>query len=261
MSDELDDLCAQYLDRLRAALRGLNRVEREQVLTQVGEHLNEVRSALARPSASAMLEAFERLGTPEEIAAAAGLDLSSESRSRRASPWVGAAAGSSLLVLAIGIAALTGAFDSGVHHSPAATTDSPIVVPNVEGQTSVQATRLLHQAGLKSQIDVRANQLVPRGIVMQQAPVGGVPVSRDQAIDLAVSAGPTSWAVVVVPNVIGVSPAQAAGSLQSVGLYNSIDNLNCSSNIGDGHSVSQAPSPGSRVASGTRISVQISCTP
>ena len=258
MSDKLDDLCAQYLDRLRAALRCLNRDEREQVLTQVAEHLNEARTALARPDASAMLGAFERLGTPEEIASAAGLDLSSENRRWSASPLVRAAAGSSLLVLAIGIAALTGAFGGGVRHTPTA---SSVVVPNVEGQTSAQATGLLHEAGLKSQIVVRPNQLVPSGIVIQQAPSGGVPVSRNQAIALAVSAGPISSAVVVVPNVTGVSPARAASSLQFVGLYNSIDNLNCSNNIGDGHSVSQAPSPGSKVASGTRISVQISCTP
>ncbi len=66
---------------------------------------------------------------------------------------------------------------------------------------------------------------------------------------------------VAVPNVKGLLPAEAAGVLQANGITNSIANLNCSNlEVGRGRVVRQTPAPGSRVAYGSRISLQISCT-
>jgi hypothetical protein len=67
----------------------------------------------------------------------------------------------------------------------------------------------------------------------------------------------------VVPNVVGLTLVQAADELQMVGLTNSIDNLNCPGSSGYGtvgHVVDQNPPAGSRVASDSRVNLQISCT-
>ena len=47
MPDDLDALCADYLERLRAALGDVQRSDREQIIAQVSEHLSEaLREAL-----------------------------------------------------------------------------------------------------------------------------------------------------------------------------------------------------------------------
>ena len=68
-----------------------------------------------------------------------------------------------------------------------------------------------------------------------------------------------SVALSVVPNVIGLSIADAAGALRAAGVTNSIDNLNCQS-VANGHVITQSPPSGSQVGMGTRVNLQISCT-
>ena len=190
MPDVSADLCGDYLTRLRAALNSVDPSDREQIVAQVTEHLDEAIAALPNPSEEGLREILERLGSPEEIAAAAAAPEQSDHRSSKSVPWLGAAAGGLVVALAFGIAAIAGAFRGG------------------------------------------------------STPSG--------------SSGPT-WVPVVVPNVVGMGPAQAAGILQEAGLYNSIDDLNCGRSISRGHTVAESPPPGSRVASATRISIQVAC--
>ena len=63
-----------------------------------------------------------------------------------------------------------------------------------------------------------------------------------------------------VPNVVGLAALQAENELQSTGLTNSIDNLNCTGSFEDGHVVGQNPPAGYRVASDSRVNLRISCT-
>jgi len=163
--------------------------------------------------------------------------------------------------LALGIAALAGAFGGGPSSPPSASHAIRITVPNVLGLEAGQATASLQASGLKNRTVFQTSGSVPNGVVFEQSPHAGAAVSRSEVITLAVSIGPTAVAVVVVPNVVGMSPSDAAAALQAVGLYNSIDNLNCSTRIGSGHTVSEAPVPGSQVARGTRISIQVECDP
>jgi hypothetical protein len=192
--DELDALCADYLERLRAALGDVERSDREQIIAQVSEHLSEARAALPRQNESSIHEVLERLGSPDDIAAAAVSDRETERRSKRSWRPMWAGVGVLIVVLALGGAAFAGAFGGGTSGPPSAP-------------------------------------------------------------------GPPLIAVVVVPNVVGVSPAEAAATLEAAGLYNSIDNLDCSTKIGSGKTVSESPVPGSQVARGTRISIQVACQP
>jgi hypothetical protein len=68
-----------------------------------------------------------------------------------------------------------------------------------------------------------------------------------------------SVALSLVPNVYGLSTADAAGALQAAGVTNSIDNLNCQS-VANGHVIAQSPPSGSEVGIGTRVNLQIACT-
>jgi HAAS/PASTA domain len=190
MPDVLADLCGDYLARLRTALNSVDPNDREQIVAQVAEHLHEALAALPNPGEEALLEILERLGSPEEIAAAAAAPEQSDHRSRRSVVWLAVAAGGLVVALALGIAAIAGGFRSST----------------------------------------------PSG-----------------------SSG-TTGVLVVVPNVVGMGPARAAGILQEAGLYNSIDDLSCGRSISRGHTVAESPPPGSRVASATRISIQVACS-
>jgi HAAS/PASTA domain len=189
MPDVLADLCGDYLARLRTALRSVDPSDREQIVDQVAEHLDGAIAGLESPSEEGLRQILERLGSPEEIAAAA-VSEEPHHHSKQSGAWLAVATGALAVALSFGIAAIAGAFDGS--------------------STSSEAKR------------------------------------------------PTA-AFVVVPNVVGMGTAQAAGNLQMAGLYNSIDDLGCRANITGGHTVTESPPPGSRVASGTRISIQVAC--
>jgi PASTA domain/HAAS len=259
--DDLDALCADYLERLHAALGDVERSDREQIMAQVSEHLSEARAALPSQSEAGIHEVLERLGSPDDIAAAADLDRQTDRRSTLSSRPVWAVVGVLVVVLALGGAALAGAFGGGPSGPRNASSPPRMTVPNVVGLTTAQATARLEASGLKNRAAFQASGSVPNGVVFEQSPRAGARISRSEAVTLAVSTGSVAGAVVVVPNVVGMSPSEAAAALQAVGLYNSIDNLNCSRQISSSHTVSEAPVPGSQVARGTRISIQVACHP
>ena len=190
MPDVLADLCGDYLARLQTALSSVDPSDREQIVAQVAEHLDDAIAGLPTPSEEGLRQILERLGSPEEIAAAA-VPEQSHHRSKQSATWLAVASGALAMALALGIAAIAGAFD-------------------LSSPTSV--------------------------------------VKRPTA------------AFVVVPNVVGMATAQAAGNLQEAGLYNSIDELGCGNGTSRGYTVAESPPPGSRVASGTRISIQVACS-
>ena len=261
MPDDLDTLCADYLERLRIALGNVQSNDRDQILAQVGEHLSEARATLPSQDETGVRQILERLGTPEDIAAAAIADRRTENQAKRSSRLMWVAVGALAVALALGISALSGAFSGGRSSPPSASQPIRIAVPNVLGLEAGQATASLHASGFQDRTVFQSSGSTPSGVVLDQSPHAGAAVSRSEVVTVAVSIGPTAGAVVVVPDVVGMSPSDAARALQAVGLYNSIDNLNCFTRIGSGHTVSEAPNPGSQVARGTRISIQVACHP
>jgi uncharacterized membrane protein len=70
MSDS-DRIVADYLDRLDAALTGIPRTGRQEVLDDIETHIAEARAELAPDDEAAVRNLLERLGDPSEIAAEA----------------------------------------------------------------------------------------------------------------------------------------------------------------------------------------------
>src|SRR4051794_14843544 len=66
-----DPLVDDYLDRLEAAAAHLPRERRKELIAEIGEHVPAGR-AEAGDDETAVRNVLERLGSPEEIAAAAG---------------------------------------------------------------------------------------------------------------------------------------------------------------------------------------------
>jgi uncharacterized membrane protein len=68
---DVDALCTEYLRQLDAALSDRSIPQRRQIVEQITEHLNEARGELTVQSEAALRSILERLGRPEDIAAAA----------------------------------------------------------------------------------------------------------------------------------------------------------------------------------------------
>lgn len=89
-----------------------------------------------------------------------------------------------------------------------------VVLPKVNGLSPEAA-----QATLPPNLDVTVVEVfadvTPKGLVVGTSPKSGTEVAADAPVKLLVSKGPAS---VVVPNVINMSPADAAAELRSAGL-------------------------------------------
>lgn len=105
-------LVEDYLHRLEMALRPLPPSQRDQLVCEITEHIEQGRAQ--GQSEAAVRDLLDRLGEPEDIAAAALGDEPTKSHTRRISGGLLIAV-VLVIVLALGIttAALVGAFTSG----------------------------------------------------------------------------------------------------------------------------------------------------
>jgi serine/threonine-protein kinase len=126
----------------------------------------------------------------------------------------------------------------------------PKVVPDVFGLTKAAAQLKIHLAGLTADFDDVATALHPAGRVYAQSPAAGAFVPSGTVVHAKVAkAGP---GLVLVPNLIGLTPPQAAAALAAKELGSQgtlVPNLSKPP-----HKVySQSRSPGSFVTSGTVV--------
>jgi hypothetical protein len=223
---DLDAICTEYLERLRASLGDLSAEDRRLIVDQVSEHISSARAAIPQQTEAAVREILERLGTPQEIAASAALEDGDPSPPHGRNPVLGGAAVAVVLVvIGFGIAALAGAFTTSTPSSvrtifspPGSSSTgvsvSTVVVPTIAGQQLARATQELGALGLNYTVSyATSNQ--PVGTVVVQHPSGGARVGSTSRVLLTVSG---TQAAQTVPNVIGQSPAQAVASLSAAGL-------------------------------------------
>ena len=91
----------------------------------------------------------------------------------------------------------------------------PRVLDDLSGRTQAEAEAVLVAAGLVPLIAEDFSQSVPEGIVISTDPVAGSTVDRGAEVTIVVSIG---LPFVVVPDVVGMSAADAADVLTSAGL-------------------------------------------
>ncbi len=91
----------------------------------------------------------------------------------------------------------------------------PVDVVDVRGKPRKDAVATLQALGLKVSVTEEYDEKVEAGLVVSQDPKGGTTVFAGTTVTLVVSKGPP---VVVVPDVVGESRADAARMLESRGL-------------------------------------------
>ena len=121
-------------------------------------------------------------------------------------------------------------------------------VPNVVGQTLEDAKTRLTNAGF-------AYKTVGDGTtVTDQTPAGGAIVPNNAAIILYLGAE-KSDALCTVPNVVGLSAAEANKTMTNAGLIMKVAGATASSS-GNVHAISQTTAAGTEVEAGTVVTVQ-----
>jgi hypothetical protein len=270
--DDLDAICAEYLARLTSELAGLGPDERQQIVEQVSEHIVGARAALPEQSEAAVRDILERLGTPEEIAAEARKESPRSLEWRMQLPvLVVTGVLVAVVVLGVGIAADLGAFSPGGGpptccpiqlFRPSTTqsvsgTPARVAVPAVVDRQLATAIQSLSALRLNYMVSYISSQQ-PVGTVLTQRPLAGSTVVGRGLVELTVSGTQTA---LTVPNVVGQSQAQAASTLQAVGLGLTVQGLVVSGHVPSEDVTAQEPAAGAMVAPHSDVSVTISAGP
>jgi beta-lactam-binding protein with PASTA domain len=127
-----------------------------------------------------------------------------------------------------------------------------LAVPDVTSLPVKQAQQRLVDAGFKSEVQ-RVASSRPKGIVIEQSPVGGVTAVRGTTVTLSVSSGAKP---VVVPTVVGQTQGSAVNALTAVGLKPVLHNVPSARPAGT--VVAQKPAAGKEVDKGSKVELNVS---
>jgi len=135
-----------------------------------------------------------------------------------------------------------------------------VEVPDVIGLSLDDATATLEDAGLTVRSEEVFSDDVETGLVTAQSPQPGTRVESGAEVALSVSKGPEPAANVTVPDLSGMTRADAEAALDAAGLGVRVVQMN-SDTAPEGSVVTQAPASGASVAPGTVIAVVVSLGP
>ncbi len=166
-------------------------------------------------------------------------------RRRRRRWWI---AGAVLLALAVAGVALTLLLPG---------TKRQVTVPNVVGRSAALAATELKAADLVPVTSQAPSLAVATGAVISVSPAAGSVVQRGARVSLVVSTGPAS---VGVPDVRGLSSAQAEHKLQQAGFKPNVQNRS-SASVASGKVISTEPSQGVSLSQGSPVTVLVSSGP
>ena len=132
-------------------------------------------------------------------------------------------------------------------------------VPDLLGLTQTQAEAALTSVGLTlGTVSEAYSDTVTAGLVVTQEPAAGAPVSSGSAIAISVSLGPES---VIVPDVVGLSQANAQTALTNAGLTVGATNEAYSESVAAGLVISQEPPAGVTAPRGSSVTITVSIGP
>jgi hypothetical protein len=131
-----------------------------------------------------------------------------------------------------------------------------VQVPNLVGLDTTTATAVLAGYGLvlgtTSQV---YSSTVTTGLIVSTSPIAGTNVAAGSAVNIVLSQGPQPG---LVPNIVGLTQAQAQIALATVGLTTGSVTPELSDSIQPGSISSQHPTPGTLLAVGSAVNVGLS---
>jgi serine/threonine-protein kinase len=133
-----------------------------------------------------------------------------------------------------------------------------VTVPNVVGKSQADAETALRNAGLVPSVVQQKSATVAKGVVAAQSPAAGATTAKGAVIGIVVSLGPDSS--VSVPNVVGMTAADAEAAITAAGLVPSAVEQP-DGEIPKGTVITQAPAAGTKAALGTTVLFTVSSGP
>ena len=128
-------------------------------------------------------------------------------------------------------------------------------VPDVVGMSLIDAEAAIFSAGLAvGDVTEEFNDAVTEGNIIGQSPVGSHRVPPGSTVDMVVSKGPSS----VVPDVVGLSQADAELLIVEAGLVVGTITEEYSDTVELGHIISQSPYGNEVVALGSIVNMEVS---
>jgi probable HAF family extracellular repeat protein len=132
-----------------------------------------------------------------------------------------------------------------------------ILVPNVVSMLERTGTTTVVKSGLSlGMVTVQSSATVAFGGIISQSPLAGTSVVRGSSVDFVVSSGSAS--LLLVPNVVGMMQSVATTSITGATLVLGTVTIQSSSTVAAGLVISQSPSSGTSVNSGTPVNMVIS---
>jgi serine/threonine-protein kinase len=130
-------------------------------------------------------------------------------------------------------------------------------LPSVEGSTAAQAASRLRAAGFKPSTRTQPSAEVAQGRVIGTDPSAGTELQVGSPVAVLVSSGP---AQVRAPDVTGDSQSGAEAALTTVGLTVGTVAQQVSATETAGNVLSQSPSAGTSVRTGTKVNLTVAMT-
>ena len=137
-------------------------------------------------------------------------------------------------------------------------TDSEMVkVPDVTGKTYEEAQKELNKYDLGIHKSTAPSDTVAKGKIISQDPADGKKVKKHTTVNVVISSGEEAK-MTTIPNVVGMSEADAEKALQAKNLVVKKGDPVYSDDVEQGEVVSVSPSEGAEVKEGTTVTLVIS---
>jgi len=133
-----------------------------------------------------------------------------------------------------------------------------VAVPFVGDLTQADATTQLNTAGFSVKVTPKPSDTVAKGTVVDQKPTGGTQAAKGSDVTIYVSSG---FEQVKVPDLIGLTQAEAVAKLQAMGLKESILMVDDADPSTTGKVKDQDPGKNAKVNKGTTVTIWVAKLP
>lgn len=155
----------------------------------------------------------------------------------------------------------TGVYDATLNVVYDETSIVLVDVPEVVGLTEEEAVAAIEANALVADVSYAPDDLIPAGEVISQDPLACVACAVvDSAVSIVVSTGPADCLDVIVPNVEGLSQAEAEAAITDAGLL-FLTSEASDEVVPEGDVISQDPAAGACVLPDSTVSLVISTGP
>jgi len=127
----------------------------------------------------------------------------------------------------------------------------------VKGKSESDANKAIEGAGLKPKKITQYSDSVAKGKVIDQFPTSGSKAASGSEVLIAVSLGKEPSGNVSVPDVMGMTEADAVSAIEGAGLVPAVEQL-ASADVPAGSVGYQFPAAGAQVSPGSEVLVAVS---